>query len=81
MNRFEKVTPEDVVAVAKRKLHPDALHILVVGKSEEFDEPLSTFGEVTELDITIPLPASEAFAANPEELTEGLALVRSPPAI
>jgi predicted Zn-dependent peptidase len=74
--QVENVTPEDVVEVAKRKLHPEALNILVVGKADDFDEPLSVFGEVNDLDITIPAPASEAFAADPEEMAEGLALIR-----
>jgi predicted Zn-dependent peptidase len=72
----EKVTPQDVVEVARRKLNPDNLQILVVGKTEEFDEPLSVFGEVSDLDITIPAPAVEAFAASEEDLAEGKAVLK-----
>lgn len=67
----EKVTPQDVLDVSKRKLNPDNLQILVVGKADEFDEPLSTFGEVKTIDITIPAPAQEAFTATDAELILG----------
>lgn len=67
----EKVTPQDVVEVAKRKLHPDSLSIVVVGKAEEFDEPLSVFGEVHNIDLTIPPPPQEGFAATEAELALG----------
>jgi predicted Zn-dependent peptidase len=56
----EKVTKEDVLRVAKKNLHPDQVQILVVGKKEDFDEPLSVFGSVNEIDITIPTPQGEA---------------------
>jgi hypothetical protein len=69
----EAVTPQDVIDVAKRKLQPDDLHILVVGKSSDFDAPLTTFGELTEIDVTIPTPQVEEFAASEEELTQGRA--------
>jgi len=72
----EKVTPQDVVEVAKRKLNPDNMQILVVGKGDEFDEPLSVFGTVNEIDITIPTPLVEEFAATPEQLAEGLAMLK-----
>lgn len=52
--KIEKVTKEDVLRVAKRHLHPDQLQILVVGKNEDFDEPLTVLGRVNEIDITIP---------------------------
>lgn len=50
----EKVTSQDVIDVAKRKLHPDKFHIVVVGNGAEFDEPLSVFGPVDTIDVTIP---------------------------
>jgi predicted Zn-dependent peptidase len=53
---IEKVKPEDVARVAKKYIHPDKMVLLVVGKSEEFDEPVSTFGEAEAIDITIPPP-------------------------
>ena len=50
----EKVTKEDVLRVAKKYLRPDKVQILVVGKKEDFDKPLSTLGEVNVIDIKIP---------------------------
>jgi len=52
----EKVTKADVLRVAQKHLKPDTVQILVVGRPENFDQPLSTFGEVNEIDITIPPP-------------------------
>jgi zinc protease len=71
----EKVTPQDVVEVAKRKLNPDNLQLLVVGKAADFDEPLANFGAVNTVDISIPPPAQEAFAASDEELAQGKAIL------
>lgn len=56
---IEKVTPEDVARVARKYLHRDKLAILVVGRGQDFDKPLSTFGPVRPLDITIPPPPPE----------------------
>jgi zinc protease len=50
----EQVTKADVLRVAKQHLRPDAVQILVVGVPEDFDEPLSVFGAVRDIDITIP---------------------------
>jgi predicted Zn-dependent peptidase len=52
----EKVTKADVLRVAKAHLRPDKLQILIVGKPDECDKPLSTLGEVKTIDITIPAP-------------------------
>ncbi|MDX1501462.1 MAG: pitrilysin family protein [Thermoanaerobaculia bacterium] len=53
---IEKVTAEDVARVAEAHLHPDEATLLVVGRAEDFDRPVSSFGEVVELDISIPPP-------------------------
>ncbi len=50
----EKVTKKDVLRVARKYLKPDKVQILVVGKEEDFDESLSTLGQVNVIDITIP---------------------------
>jgi predicted Zn-dependent peptidase len=50
----EKVGKSDVLRVAKKYLRPDKVQILVVGKKEDFDKPLSTLGEVNVVDISIP---------------------------
>jgi len=52
----EEVTARDVLRVAREHLRPDALQILVVGNPDDFDEPLSTLGQVNEIDVTIPTP-------------------------
>jgi hypothetical protein len=54
--KIEKVKAEDVARVAAKYIHPDKMVWLVVGKSDELDEPPSVFGEVETLDITIPPP-------------------------
>lgn len=40
------VTREDIQTVARKHLKPGALIILAVGRSDRFDQPLSTFGKV-----------------------------------
>ena len=75
----EKVTKDDVLRVAKTRLNPDALTILAVGRQDQFDKPLSTFGKVTTLDITIPEPKAAGQAADaaptPESLARGKELL------
>lgn len=70
--QVENVTPDDVVEVANRKLNPDKMHILVTGDASKFDGSLSEFGEVEEIDITIPTPEVEEFDATEEELAQGM---------
>ena len=53
---IEKVTKADVLRVAQAHLRPDKMQILVVGKPEDFDEPLSMLGGVTAIDVAIPTP-------------------------
>jgi len=50
----EKVTIDDVNRVAHKYIDKRKLAVLVVGNPKEFDKPLSEFGEVTKLDISIP---------------------------
>jgi zinc protease len=57
---IEKVTREDVARVADKYVHKDRLAILVVGKAADFDKPLSGFGPVTNIDITIPAAVGAA---------------------
>ncbi len=52
----EKVTKADVLRVAKAHLRPDQMQILVVGRPDDLDKPLSTLGDVKTIDITIPAP-------------------------
>jgi len=50
----EKATKADVLRVAKKYLQPDKVQILVVGKKEDFDKPLSSLGSVNVINIAIP---------------------------
>jgi zinc protease len=73
----ERVTAEDVDRVARKYLEKDKFAVLVVGKSADFDKPLSTFGQVTKVDINIPQPgAAVAGAAPAASNPEGKALLK-----
>jgi len=50
-DNIAKVTRDDVLRVAKKYLHPDAMKLVVVGDSKLFDKPLSTFGKVEEIKL------------------------------
>jgi predicted Zn-dependent peptidase len=59
---IEAVTPDDVLAAAKKYLHPDKLVFLVVGDpeavqkgSDKHDERFSDFGEITILPLRDPM--------------------------
>ncbi len=67
---IEMVTADDVARVAEKYLHPDEAVLLVVGREEDFDRPMSAFGEVTALDISIPPPPAAARAERTEESAE-----------
>lgn len=71
----EKVTADDVLDVANRKLDPDHLQIMVTGNASEFDRPLSDLGRVNVIDISIPSPSEGEFMATDEELAKGLELL------
>jgi predicted Zn-dependent peptidase len=53
---IEKVTKQDILRVAQKHLRPQQTQILAVGRPQDFDEPLSVFGDVRKIDITIPPP-------------------------
>lgn len=72
---IEKVTRADVLRVAQKHLDPDALTILALGRADQFDKPLSTFGPVTTVDITIPEPREVVAAASAESLQAGTELL------
>lgn len=57
-----KVSLDDVKRVAQKYLNPGGFALLIVGKAQEFDSPLSTLGQVTNLDIAIPPPPPGLFA-------------------
>ena len=55
-DRIEQVAVAEVERVARGYLHPEQFTLLVVGNPDDFDRPLSSFGEVSEIDISIPKP-------------------------
>jgi zinc protease len=71
--QIEKVTKADILRAAKSHLHPDQLVILAVGKSHDFDQPLSVLGKVDTVDITIPEAAPQAKEKTPEATPASLA--------
>lgn len=72
-DRIDKVTKADVLRVAKAHLDPANLVILAIGRAEQFDKPLTTFGKVNTLDITIPepKPKEKVQAATAGTITRG----------
>ena len=70
--KIDKVTKADILNAAQKYLRPEHVQILVVGKQADFDKPLSAFGPVNSIDITIPVPAGEKGPeATPETLAKG----------
>ena len=59
MAGIRNVTKSDVKRVVAKYMYPDQFTILAVGKASDFDKPLDSLGEVTEIDITIPTPSPE----------------------
>jgi zinc protease len=80
---IEAVTAADVERVAKKYVHPDQLAVLVVGNEKDFDKPLSTIGNVTPIDVTIPdgspkpaTPSAAMAAPSAASAAEANALVK-----
>jgi len=61
---LKKVTVSDIQDVAKDYLNPDKVQILVVGNAEEVGDQLQKYGNVNEIDITIPTPKSDKAEAS-----------------
>jgi zinc protease len=71
--KVRTLTAQDLLTAAQRRIDPAAIATVIVGVADDFAEPITTLGPVTELDITIPEPAS-TFAApepTPETLAQG----------
>jgi predicted Zn-dependent peptidase len=51
-----KVTKTDILDAAQKYLHPDSFKLVVVGDAAKFDQPLSSFGKVRELDLKLHIP-------------------------
>ncbi len=72
---IDKVTTAEVREAAKKYFHPDRFSILVVGKTDGIDRPLSDFGEVQAVDITIPEPEAAAVEVTAEGEQKGRELI------
>ncbi|PKD42923.1 M16 family metallopeptidase [Rhodohalobacter barkolensis] len=59
VEEIREVQAEDIMEVADEYLRPDDVQILVVGNSNEIGDQLSKYGDVNEIDITIPEPADD----------------------
>lgn len=76
MAGIREVTKADVKRVAVEYLHPDKFTLIAVGKASDFDKPLDTLGDVTEVDITIPPPSPEpAPAAGEADVAKAKAIL------
>lgn len=64
VEELKKVTVSDIQDVAKDYLNPDKVQILVVGNAEEVGDQLQKYGNVNEIDITIPTPKSDKAEAS-----------------
>jgi len=75
---LKKVTRDDIKRVANKYVHLDKAIIMVVGDEKKFDKPLSEFGPVTAVDVTIPKPEIKeaAVAATETTLKEGSDILR-----
>ncbi|MCU1229441.1 MAG: peptidase M16-like protein [Acidobacteria bacterium] len=78
LSGVQKVTADDVTRVANKYVTPDKAALLVVGKEADFDKPLSTLGQVTKLDVTIPEGTTPGAAKKSAAATNpgGLALIK-----
>ena len=72
---IEKVTVAEVREAAKKYFHKEDFATLVVGKTEGMDRPLSDFGEVQTVDITIPEIETEAVEMTAEGEQKGRELI------
>lgn len=75
--KVQAVTAQDVQDVAKARMNVDNMHIVVVGKGEDFDGKLEELGlPVDTVDITIPSGAPKTeVEQTPENLAKGKEIV------
>ena len=63
---LESVTRADVLRVAKERLDPARMTLVVVANPTAFEQPLESLGgAVTPIDLTIPPPAPETISGDP----------------
>jgi predicted Zn-dependent peptidase len=63
----KNTTVKDVQNMAQKYLQPDNMEILVVGNKSEMGDQLQKYGDVNELDISIPQPGAD----QDEEMMQG----------
>ncbi len=51
VDNINVITREDILRVAKEYLRPDRIKLLVIGDMEQFDKPLTEFGEVNTIEL------------------------------
>ncbi|MEX0930010.1 MAG: pitrilysin family protein [Balneolales bacterium] len=69
IEELRQVTTEDIYRVANDYIQPENMRILVVGNGSEIGDQLGEFGEVNEIDISIPrVSQAENTAAGYDEL-------------
>jgi hypothetical protein len=76
--QVEEVTPQAVLAAARKHLRPSEMIVMVFGNPAEFEEPLTALGmgEPEMVDITIPAPKpTVALEVTPENLERGAGLL------
>lgn len=52
-DRIARVTREDILEAARRRLHPDRMTVVVVGDEKRFDRPLSDLGKLEPISLEI----------------------------
>jgi hypothetical protein len=72
---IDKLTKADVLRVSKQYFTANQFAVVVLGRQKDFDQPLSTLGKVTALDITIPKPKQTVAAASADAVQRGMALL------
>ncbi|MFN0208001.1 MAG: M16 family metallopeptidase [Planctomycetota bacterium] len=55
-HKIRTITPADVAAAIQRNLNINNLTLVAVGNKDGMDKPISSFGPVTTLDLSIPPP-------------------------
>jgi hypothetical protein len=74
--KIQQTTGADVARVAREYLRPGRFAVLFLGKEKGYEAPVSSLGQVTPIDITIPAPKpKELAAATPASAAKAKALL------
>jgi zinc protease len=55
LDNYRKITLDDIKRVAKQYLQPSQLSFLVVGNPDQFEKPLTDFGNITNIELLPPI--------------------------